>query len=216
MCVCAPKLTPDTHTQYGGVADAKTDNGKAITDAWTACAAGGQVLIPAGDYGLGTWVVLRKGAGVAVNIEGTIYRTGTDEGTMISIEHSSDIEVYSATSAGAIQGYGYQMHGDGASGPRLVRCTKCSDFSIHDLILVDAPLFHLSIDTGANGEIYNMVVHGGYMGGLDGIDVWGTNICECSTSREGREYPLTQGLVRGPRCRGLQQGRVCDGEESCE
>lgn len=31
---------------YGGVADASTDNGQAITDAWTDCASGGQVLIP--------------------------------------------------------------------------------------------------------------------------------------------------------------------------
>lgn len=57
-----------------------------------------------------------------------------------------------------------------------MRCTKCTDFSIHDIILVDAGQFHLSLDTCENGEIYNMIIHGGYQGGLDGIDVWGSNI----------------------------------------
>ncbi|KAJ4419268.1 hypothetical protein N0V82_005071 [Gnomoniopsis sp. IMI 355080] len=161
---------------YGGVADASTDNGQAISDAWTACASGGEVLIPAGDYGLATWVSLTKGTGVSINLEGTIYRTGTDSGNMISIEDSTDIEVYSATSAGAIQGYGYEFHKDGSYGPRIMRCTNCVDFSIHDIILVDAGQFHLSLDTCSNGEIYNMIIHGGYEGGLDGIDVWGDNI----------------------------------------
>ncbi|KAJ4396094.1 hypothetical protein N0V93_000311 [Gnomoniopsis smithogilvyi] len=161
---------------YGGVADASTDNGQAISDAWTACASGGEVLIPAGDYGLATWVTLNKGTGVSINLEGTIYRTGTDGGNMILIEDSTDIEFYSATSSGAIQGYGYEFHKDGSYGPRILRCTKCVDFSIHDLILVDAGAFHLSLDTCSNGEVYNMIIHGGNEGGLDGIDVWGTNI----------------------------------------
>lgn len=161
---------------YGGVADASTDNGGAISDAWTACASGGEVLIPEGDYGLATWVTLSDGQGVSLNIEGTIYRTGTDSGNMIAIENSSDVEIYSATSKGAIQGYGYEFHKDGEYGARLMRCTKCTDFSIHDLILVDAPQFHLSLDTCSNGEVYNMIIHGGYQGGLDGIDVWGDNI----------------------------------------
>lgn len=94
---------------YGGVADASTDNSDAISQAWTACASGGQVLIPEGDYGLSTWVTLKDGKGVSINLEGTIYRTGTDSGNMIAIEDSSDIEIYSATSAGAIQGYGYEF-----------------------------------------------------------------------------------------------------------
>lgn len=122
---------------YGGVADASTDNGDAIASAWEACASGGQVLIPEGDYGLSTWVTLNKGSGVSINLEGTIYRTGTDSGNMFAIENTSDFEFYSATSKGAIQGYGYEFHKDGSYGARLVRCTKCENFSIHDLILVD-------------------------------------------------------------------------------
>lgn len=122
---------------YGGVADATTDNSGAISDAWTACASGGEVLIPEGDYGLETWVTLDSGSGVSINLEGTIYRTGTADGNMIGIENTSDFEFYSATSKGAIQGYGYEFHKDGEYGARLLRCTKCENFSIHDIILVD-------------------------------------------------------------------------------
>lgn len=41
-----------------------------------------------------------------------------------------------------------------------------------------APAFHFSLDTCSDGEVYNMAIHGGARGGLDGIDVWGSNICE--------------------------------------
>lgn len=184
---------------YGGTADASTDNSAAISDAWTACASGGQVLIPEGDYGLSTWVTLKDGQGVSINIEGTIYRTGTDSGNMIGIEDSTDIEVYSATSKGAIQGYGYEFHKDGQYGARIMRCTKCTDFSIHDLVLVDAPQFHLSLDTCTNGEVYNMIIHGGYQGGLDGIDVWGTNICKNSSFHGPNTHTSTDTANRDPR-----------------
>lgn len=34
------------------------------------------VYIPAGDYGLATWLTLKHGNAVSINIEGTIHRTG--------------------------------------------------------------------------------------------------------------------------------------------
>lgn len=161
---------------YGGVASATTDNSAAITAAWAACASGGQVYIPSGSYGLGTWVTLNGGKGVSINLEGTIYRTGTAGGNMIFIEHTTDFEFYSANSAGAIQGYGYQFLSQGTYGPRILRLYDVTDFSIHDIALVDSPAFHLTMDTCKNGEVYNTIIRGSNKGGLDGVDVWGTNI----------------------------------------
>ncbi|EFX03047.1 rhamnogalacturonase a precursor [Grosmannia clavigera kw1407] len=161
---------------YGGVASVDTDNGAAITAAWSACASGGQVYIPAGDYGLATWVSLKHGTGVSINIEGTIHRTGTGGGNMIFIQLSTDLEIYSATSTGAIQALGYEFHKNGEYGARILRLYKTSNFSIHDIALVDSPQFHLTLDTCTSGEVYNTVIHGGYEGGLDGIDVSGSNI----------------------------------------
>jgi rhamnogalacturonan hydrolase len=135
------------------------------------------VIIPSGNYALANWVTLDKGTGVGVQLDGIIYRTGTAGGTMVVIENSSDIEFFSSTGKGAIQGYGYQIHKSGSlSGARLVRLVKVTNFSMHDLALVDAPAFHLFLDGCSNGEVYNLAIRGGDHGGLDGVDVTGTNI----------------------------------------
>ncbi|EDP51794.1 hypothetical protein KXX16_004476 [Aspergillus fumigatus] len=162
---------------YGAKADKKTDLGPPLAAAFAACKSGGLVYIPAGDYAMSTWVKLANGKAWALQIDGVIYRTGTDGGNMIMIEHTSDFELYSSTSSGAMQGLGYEFHASNNwSGPRLLRLWDVSDFSVHDLILVDSPSFHFSIDTCSNGEVYNMAIRGGNHGGLDGVDVWSTNI----------------------------------------
>lgn len=38
-----------------------------------------------------------------------------------------------------------------------------------------APEFHLVVQEGSNGEIYNMAIRGGNLGGSDGIDISGVN-----------------------------------------
>ncbi|KAJ5109423.1 hypothetical protein N7456_006098 [Penicillium angulare] len=162
---------------YGGVADNSTDVGPAISSAWDECKDGGVVYIPPGDYALDSWVTLTGGSSCAINLDGIIYRTGTDGGNMIFIEHTTDFELLSSTSEGAVQGFGYVYHADGSiSGPRILRLYEVVDFSVHDLALVDSPSFHFSMDTCENGEVYNMIIRGGNEGGLDGIDVWSTNI----------------------------------------
>ncbi|SPQ24359.1 cdeb85d4-6c24-486b-9e91-ce472c9b660c [Thermothielavioides terrestris] len=164
---------------YGGVASATTDNSAAITAAWNACKGGGEVYIPSGSYGLSSWVTLSGGSGVSINLEGVIYRitSATAGGTMISVSSTTDFEFYSGNSKGAIQGYGYLLNANGAnSGPRLVRLTQVTNFSFHDIALVDAPEFSLVMDTCSNGEVYNSIVRAGSEGGLDGVDVWGQNI----------------------------------------
>lgn len=162
-------------TDYGGKTD--SDISSAINDAFAACKAGGVVVVPSGNYNLENWVLLKNGKAWALQLDGTITRTGTEEGNMIFIEHTSDFELFSTTSKGAIQGHGYEFHKDGSlSGPRLLRLYDVSDFAVHDIALVDSPAFHLTIDTCKNGEIYNMAIRGGAHGGLDGISLWSENM----------------------------------------
>ncbi|CAD6447519.1 5a217921-5ebc-4faa-8333-fac1cd0b8846 [Sclerotinia trifoliorum] len=161
---------------YGGKASKTADIGPALKSAFAACKTGGTVYVPPGDYGMSTWVTLSGGSAWALKLDGIIYRVGTDAGNMIMIEHTTDFEMYSSTSAGAIQGYGYEFHKSSTYGARLLRLYDATNWSVHDIALVDAPQFHLVIDTCTNGEIYNMIIRGGNEGGLDGIDVWGTNI----------------------------------------
>lgn len=58
----------------------------------------------------------------------------------------------------------------------MLRVVKTQNFSIHDLAFVDAPAFHLFLDHCNNGEVYNLAIRGGDHGGLDGLDIVGTNI----------------------------------------
>ena len=161
----------------GGVADGKTDIGPAITAAWNACKNGGVVVVPQGNYALNTWVNLSGGSKWALQLDGLITRTGSAGGNMIFIQHTSDFEMFSSTGKGAFQGLGYQMHTQGSiTGPRILRFYQVTDFSIHDLALVDSPSFHFTMDSCKNGEVYNMAIRGGWSGGLDGIDVWSANV----------------------------------------
>ncbi|KIW02996.1 hypothetical protein, variant [Verruconis gallopava] len=162
---------------YGAKADKATDLGPPLASAFAACKTGGVVVIPEGEYVMATWVTLNGGSAWALQFDGTVYRTGTAGGNMIFIEHTSDFELFSSTSKGAFQGNGYIFHQQGSiTGPRILRLYDVKNFSVHDLALVDSPSFHFSMDTCANGEVYNMAIRGGNSGGLDGIDVWSTNM----------------------------------------
>ncbi|RSL72937.1 hypothetical protein CEP53_000967 [Fusarium sp. AF-6] len=190
---------------YGATADATTDNGAAIQKAWDDCSAGGgEVYIPEGDYGLGTWLKLSSKNAMSFRLDGTLYRIGTDGGNMLFFQHMEDFEMYSSNSKGAIQGYGYEFHKNDEYGPRILRFYDVKGFSIHDVALVDAPAFHFSLDTCSDGEVYNMAIHGGARGGLDGIDVWGSNIWihdvevsnkdECVTVKNPSDHLLIENI----------------------
>jgi len=119
-----------------------------------------------------TWVTLTGANHWAFQMDGVITRTSTTSGHMIVIENATDFEMFSSTSAGAIQGDGYLCRN---AGPRLLRTITCTNFSVHDIILVDSPEFHFIVQEGSNGEFYNLAIRGTNLGGSDGIDISGTN-----------------------------------------
>ncbi|KAL7278816.1 hypothetical protein ACG7TL_007833 [Trametes sanguinea] len=162
---------------YGG-SIGSADIGPAIASAFTVrinCVlkhSGSTLYVPAGNYNMQTWVTLNGGSKWAFRLDGLITRASTAGGNMIAVENANDFEFYSANSAGGIQGLGYQCRN---AGPRLIRIVTSNNWSIHDLILVDSPEFHLVIQQGSNGEVYNMAIRGANLGGSDGVDVWGSN-----------------------------------------
>ncbi|RPD78596.1 rhamnogalacturonase [Lentinus tigrinus ALCF2SS1-7] len=159
---------------YGG-SIGSSDIGPAITSAFNNCVlknSGSTLYVPAGNYQMQTWVDLKEGTKWAFRLDGFITRASTSGGNMIAIENANDFEFYSANSAGGIQGYGYQCRN---AGPRLIRIINSQNWSLHDIVLVDSPEFHLVIQSGQNGEVYNMAIRGGNLGGSDGVDVWGNN-----------------------------------------
>ncbi|KAL4981593.1 pectin lyase fold/virulence factor [Aspergillus falconensis] len=101
---------------------------------------------------------------VAAQLSGSVGQlTTADSNAAMKVEHTSDIEISSSTSAGAIQGYGYAFHQSNEYGPGILRLYNVTDFILPHL------------DRCYNGEIYNMIVRGAHLGGLDGIDVSGSN-----------------------------------------
>ncbi|KAL6706220.1 hypothetical protein ACN47E_005955 [Coniothyrium glycines] len=162
---------------YGAKADKSTDLGPALLSAFTACKAGGTVVVPSGDYALKTWVTFESGKAWALQLDGTIYRTGTSAGNMLFIRNANDFELFSSNGKGAVQGNGYEDHKNGKrDGARILRIEQTNNFSVHDIKLVDAPMFHFVIAQSTNGEAYNMAIRGADWGGLDGVDVWGNNV----------------------------------------
>jgi len=123
---------------------------------------------------------------------------------MIIVENTSDFEFFSLTSKGAIQGFGYTFLSQDKYGPRLVRLVSVTNFSFHDLALVDSPAFHLIVDGCTNGEVYNVIIRGANKGGLDGIDSSGTNLWyhdievtnkdECVTIKNPSTYTLVENI----------------------
>jgi rhamnogalacturonan hydrolase len=164
---------------YGAKADKSTDLGPPLLAAFKACKSGGVVIVPTGEYSIATWVNLSGGSAWALQLDGTISRpsTATAGGNMIFIQHTSDFELFSSNGQGAVQGNGYIFHqANTLNGPRILRFYQVTDFSIHDVKLVDSPSFHFTMDTCSSGEVYNMLIRGGDHGGLDGIDVFSDNI----------------------------------------
>jgi rhamnogalacturonan hydrolase len=58
----------------------------------------------------------------------------------------------------------------------LIASTSNYPFVAHPNRIFAAPAFHLVLDSCSNGELYNMIIRRGSEGGLDGIDIWGSNI----------------------------------------
>ena len=198
---------------YGAKANSNADIATALTSAFNACKAGGVVVIPDGSFTLSTWVSLSGGKAWALQLDGTITRGDNDDGgNMIMIQHTSDFELFSSTSKGAMQGLGYKLHGGGkAAGSRLLRFYQVTDFSAHDIALVDSPMFHFTLDSCKNGEVYNVIIRGGNMGGLDGIDVWSENVWVHDVSVTNKDECVTVKVclfVDAPESRPHWQGQI--------
>lgn len=198
---------------YGAKADLSTDLSTPLTNAFNACKTGGLVVIPDGSYALENWVTLSGGNAWALQWDGIVYRNGTAGGNMIFIEHTTDFELFSSTSKGAFQGLGYVFHAEGnTSGPRIMRLYEATDFAVHDIALVDSPLFHFTCDTCANGEVYNIAVRGGNMGGLDGFDMGGSNLWVHDVEVTNKDECVT---VKSPASDYLIENVYCNWSGGC-
>lgn len=166
-------------TDYGAVADGKTDIGDALQEAWDDCSTGGLIYIPPADenYALATCMTLKHGEAVAVQIDGVIARDTEECGHLIVFQDTNDLEVFSGNSMGALQGYGYKLLQDGNYGPRFFRFKYVTNFSVHGFATIDSAAYYYVFQECTNGEIYNLLVRGvTTIGATDGFDISGENI----------------------------------------
>ena len=83
------------------------------------------------------------------------------KGNAFVIENGQDIEFFSSNNFGAINGQGYiaRLTSSGQNA-RLVRFITCTDVSMHNIILVDSPTFHIVLNGVSNFELYYITVRG--------------------------------------------------------
>ena len=125
-------------------------------------------------------VVLSGASGWAFQLDGliTLTENGSFNGNAIVVEKGNDVEFYSSNNLGAINGQGYlKRQSDGAQNARLLRFISITNLSVHNLILVDSPTFHLIFNTVSNLEAYYVTIRGPNIGGTDGIDLTCTDNC---------------------------------------
>lgn len=129
---------------------------------------------------MSTGVTLSGASGWAFQLDGLITLTtdGDFGGNAIVIENGDDIEFFSSNNLGAINGQGYVMRRDGTDqNARLLRFISVSNLSVHNVILIDSPVFHLIFNEVSNLDCYYITIRGADVGATDGIDLICTDNC---------------------------------------
>ncbi|KAB8205934.1 pectin lyase fold/virulence factor [Aspergillus parasiticus] len=138
---------------------------------------------------------------------------------VLVIVNAVDFEFYSSNGLGAFQGQGYLYRNlNNTDRPRLVRLISPTNASVHDLILVDSPKFHIILDFAVNVEAYHLTIRGANLGSYDGIDAIGTNYYihdnevtnrdECVSIKSPSHHALVENLVCNQAGSGLSIGSL--------
>ncbi|KAF5665594.1 murein transglycosylase [Fusarium circinatum] len=229
-------LSQKTHEcnilDYGAINDNSTDASDAIEKTFKTCVlshAGSRLIIPDGQYLIKRSVVLSNGTNWALQLDGlitlayggnwTVDRDGQFLQNGLTIINPVDFEFYSQNGKGAIQGQGYIYRNlANTFRPRLVRIISPINTSVHDLILVDSPKFHIVFDFAENLEVYHLTIRGANLGSYDGVDVVGTNYWihdievtnrdECVSVKSPSDHALIENLVCNQAGSGISIGSL--------
>ncbi|CVL08328.1 probable rhamnogalacturonase A precursor [Fusarium mangiferae] len=239
-------LSQKTHEcnilDYGAVNDNSTDIADAIEKTFKTCVlphAGSRLIVPDGQYLIKRSVVLSNGTNWAFQLDGLITLAYGGNWTVDQWTYhykpcvsfttpkfhlliklpAVDFEFYSQNGKGAIQGQGYIYRNlANTFRPRLVRIISPINTSVHDLILVDSPKFHIVFDFAENLEVYHLTIRGANLGSYDGVDVVGTNYWihdievtnrdECVSVKSPSNHALIENLVCNQAGSGISIGSL--------
>ncbi|CAI7647191.1 unnamed protein product [Penicillium viridicatum] len=173
-----------------------------------------------GDWNIARELLLQGFAGTEI-INATINGEGDNKFLLdvLVIVNAVDFEFYSSNGKGAFQGQGYIYRNLGNTNrPRLVRLISPTNASVHDLILVDSPKFHIILDFATNVEAYHLTIRGANLGSYDGIDAIGTNYWihdnevtnrdECVSVKSPSHHALVENLVCNQAGSGISIGSL--------
>ncbi|KAJ5786800.1 CAZyme family GH28 [Penicillium pulvis] len=162
-----------------------------------------------GNWTISRELILEGFAGREI-INATINGEGDSEFLLdvLVIVNAVDFEFYSSNGKGAFQGQGYIYRDlDNTDRPRLVRLISPTNASVHDLILVDSPKFHIVLDFAVNVEAYHLTIRGANLGSYDGIDAIGTNYWIHDSEVTNRDECVS---VKSPSHHALVENLVCN------
>ncbi|KAE8352875.1 pectin lyase fold/virulence factor [Aspergillus coremiiformis] len=173
-----------------------------------------------GNWEINRSLVLQGFAGVDV-LNSTINGEGDHKFLLdvLVIVNAVDFEFYSSNGLGAFQGQGYLYRNlNNTNRPRLIRLVSPTNASVHDLILVDSPKFHIILDFAVNVEAYHLTIRGANLGSYDGIDAIGTNYYihdnevtnrdECVSVKSPSHHALIENLVCNQAGSGISIGSL--------
>lgn len=129
---------------------------------------------------MATQVYLKRPSALAFQLDGLITLTsnGAFSGNAFLFQLGSDIEFFSSNGKGAINGQGWiERISSSSQNARLVRFMDSESISVHDIILVDSPTFHLIFQGVSNLDAYHITIRGPDIGGTDGIDLTCNDNC---------------------------------------
>ncbi|KOS41525.1 hypothetical protein ACN38_g7604 [Penicillium nordicum] len=214
---------------YGAVADNKTDISTALETTFSDCVRknpGSRLIVPEGEYLIERGVTLINGTNWAFQLDGLITAAYGGDWNIARIllglnidKIAVDFEFYSSNGKGAFQGQGYLYRNlRSTDRPRLVRLISPANASVHDLILVDSPKFHIILDFAINVEVYHLTIRGANLGSYDGIDAIGTNYWihdnevtnrdECVSVKSPSHHALVENLVCNQAGSGISIGSL--------
>ena len=195
---------------------AGVDLGTSLPRAWDECKSGGVIVIPEGTHAMNSPVKLSDGSGVALQIDGIIDVHNPANQAAIEISGTSDLEIFSSTGRGGLQGNGYLRRRDastaGTKYQHLLVINHCSRFSLHDLRFADAQYFAVFVSAATEAEIYNLAIYQPAIGGVDAIDVSGQRIWVHDILASGMDECVT---IKSPSSTVLVEQLYCNRSGGC-
>ncbi|KAJ3242617.1 hypothetical protein HDU81_000062 [Chytriomyces hyalinus] len=183
-----------TYASQGKLAD----YGPAIWKAYTDCIQtkkGNVLLIPEGTYDVNMFGQFTRTSDWTFQLDGNLnllFAPDRNGGTLLQWNRVSNVVLQGK---GTIFGNGAIWRPNGDLGkysrPRLVRFQDCTNIRVYGINLINAPMFHLTLDRTNDSIVDGVSIKADHIGTTDGIDIAGNNNIVRNVSVENGDECVT-------------------------